>query len=324
MKKYLIVLVSLFLSGCLSLPKFNTPKVDTTTSAAVVVKAEDTKKQVDAAAEANTKVEAARKEMELQYAKFRDGLQKAYDDREKLDDANFAKIGELNYGIYIVTQEKKKQDINTLIAHLRSKEIMNRTDKTTPEQKTAIAKEVDDEKTKTIDQLYLKYNAQVELAISQKSQLDNAEALIAQKEKEKQQLREAQQVTINKIQAEKDAEIARLKKEANDQLAIAKANQKAEMVGLIVKALLGVGILFLVLAVLLKNITMGIGCIASLGLAYTAATIPMWVVGTILGGVIVIFVLVEIFKEKKINTTNPTVIQVQTISPQQPTQPPSS
>jgi len=307
MKKYfVIVLASLLFAGCLGLPKFNTPKVDTTTSAAVVIKAEDSKKQVDAAAEANAKVEAARKEMELQYAKFRDGLQKAYDDREKLDDANFAKIGELNYGIYIVTQEKKKQDINTLIAHLRSKEIMNRTDKTTPEQKTAIAKEVDDEKTKTIDQLYLKYNAQVELAISQKSQLDNAEALIAQKEKEKQQLREAQQVTINKIQAEKDAELARLKKEADDQLAIAKANQKAEMVGLIVKALLGVGILFLVLAVLLKNITMGIGCIASLGLAYAAATIPMWVVGATLGGVIVIFVLVEIFKKKPTQQSSPT------------------
>ena len=275
------------------------PKVDTKTSAAAVVKAEDSKKQIDAAADANAKVEAARKEMELQYSKFRDGLQKAYDDRTKLDDENFAKIGQLNYGIYIVTQEKKKQDINTLIAHLRSKEIMNRTDKTTPEQKAAIAKEVDDEKTKTIDQLYVKYNAQVELAITQKSQLDNAEALIAQKEKEKEQLRAAQQVTINKIQAEKDAELARLKKEADDQLAIAKANQKAEMVGLIVKALVGVGILFLVLAVLLKNITMGIGCISSLGLAYVAATIPMWVVGATLGGVILIFVLVEVLKKKK-------------------------
>jgi len=291
MKKYfVIVLTSLFFAGCLGLPKFNTPKVDTTTSAAVVVKAEDTKKQVDAAAEANAKVEAARKEMELQYAKFRDGLQKAYDDRTKLDDANFAKIGELNYGIYIVTQEKKKQDINTLIAHLRSKEIMNRTDKTTPEQKTAIAKEVDDEKTKTIDQLYLKYNAQVELAISQKSQLDNAEALIAQKEKEKEQLRQAQQVTINKIQAEKDAELARLKREAADQLAIAKANQKAEMLGYIIKALVGVGILFLVLAILLKSISMGIGALACLALAYVAATVPIWVIGSVVGVVVLLLI----------------------------------
>jgi len=314
MKNIVLLMATLLFAGCLNLPKFNTPKVDTTTSAAVVVKAEDSKKQIDAAADANAKVEAARKEMELQYSKFRDGLQKAYDDREKLDDENFAKIGELNYGIYIVTQEKKKQDINTLIAHLRSKEIMNRADKTTPDQKTAIAKEVEDEKTKTIDQLYIKYNAQVELAISQKSQLDNAEALIAQKEKEKQQLREAQQVTINKIQAEKDAELAKLKKDADNQLAIAKANQKAEMVGLIVKALLGVGILFLVLAVLLKNITMAIGCIASLGLAYTAATIPMWVVGAILGGILVIFVLIEIFKKKKPTGEQPVIVKVETTS----------
>jgi len=85
---------------------------------------------------------------------------------------------------------------------------------------------------------------------------------------------------------------------------IAKANQRAEMIGLIVKALLGVGILFLVLAVLLKNITMGIGCIASLGLAYTAATVPIWVVGAVLGGVILLFVAIEVMKSKKKKPTS--------------------
>jgi len=299
-----VILLCLFLTGCMSLPKFNTPKVDTTTSAAVVIKAEEGKKQVDQMAEANKKVEAARQEMEAKYAAFRNDLQKAYDDLKKKDDENFAKIGELNYGVYMVTQEKKKQDMNTLVAHLRAKEIMNRTDKLTPEQKAAITADINKEKALTIDQLYTKYNGAVELAVVQKQALDNAQEVIDQKEKEKAALREAEKITINRLQAEKDAELARLKKEADDQVAIAKANQRAEMIGLIVKALLGVGILFLVLAVLLKNITMGIGCIASLGLAYTAATVPIWVVGAVLGGVILLFVAIEVMKSKKKKPTS--------------------
>jgi len=299
-----VILLCLFLTGCMSLPKFDTPKVDTTTSAAVVIKAEEGKKQVDQMAEANKKVEAARQEMEAKYAAFRNDLQKAYDDLKKKDDENFAKIGELNYGVYMVTQEKKKQDMNTLVAHLRAKEIMNRTDKLTPEQKAAITADINKEKALTIDQLYTKYNGAVELAVVQKQALDNAQEVIDQKEKEKAALREAEKITINRLQAEKDAELARLKKEADDQVAIAKANQRAEMIGLIVKALLGVGILFLVLAVLLKNITMGIGCIASLGLAYTAATVPIWVVGAVLGGVILLFVAIEVMKSKKKKPTS--------------------
>ena len=80
---------------------------------------------------------------------------------------------------------------------------------------------------------------------------------------------------------------------------MAKAAQKAELIALMVKALIGVGILFLVLAILLKNITMGIGSILSLGLAYVAATVEMWVVGVSLGGIILLAVLIEVLKAKK-------------------------
>ena len=66
-----------------------------------------------------------------------------------------------------------------------------------------------------------------------------------------------------------------------------------------VKALIGVGILFLVLAILLKNITMGIGSILSLALAYVAATVEMWIVGASLGGIILLAVLIEVLKAKK-------------------------
>jgi len=321
MKKYFVlILASLLFTGCVGLPKFgfklNPDKVDTTTSAAAVVKAENTVKQVDQMVEANKKVDDARNQLELQYAKFRADLQKAYDDAKKKDDENFAKIGALDYGIYIVTQEKKKQDINTLVAHLRAKEIMSRTDKLSVEDKAKIAKEVDDEKTKTIDQLYEKYNASVELAISQKADLDKAEALIEQKEKEKQQIREEQRLTLNKLEADQKAQLEKIKKDTADQVEIAKANQKAEMLGYIIKALVGVGILFLILAVLLKSVTLGLGCLASLGLAYTAATIPMWVVGSVIGGLILLMLINAHYKSIKDKLTKP----VMTGNQQQTTQ----
>ena len=218
---------------------------------------------------------------------------------KKRDDENFAKIGELNYGVYMVTQEKKKQDMNTLVAHLRAKEIMNRTDKLPDAQKAAIIAEINKEKILTIDQLYTKYNGAVELAVVEKQALDNAQNVIDQQEKEKAALREAQKVTINKLQAERNAELTQIKKEAADQLALAKAAQKAELIGLMVKALIGVGILFLVLAILLKNITMGIGSVLSLALAYVAATVEMWIVGASLGGIILLAVLIEVLKAKK-------------------------
>ena len=314
MKQFIFIISIFLLTSCtlgLKTPDaFNNPNTDIGKRAVAVVKAEDTSKQVDQMAEANKKVEAARQQMEIKYAAAKAEIQKSYDDLKKKDDENFAKIGELNYGVFIVTQEKKKQDMNTLVAHLRAKEIMNRTDKLPDAQKAAIIAEINKEKILTIDQLYTKYNGAVELAVVEKQALDNAQNVIDQQEKEKAALREAQKVTINKLQAERNAELTQIKKEAADQLALAKAAQKAELIGLMVKALIGVGILFLVLAILLKNITMGIGSILSLVLAYVAATVEMWIVGTALGGIILIAVLIEVLRAKKkpavAKTTTPT------------------
>jgi len=300
--RYITLIVFCFmLTGCVggfNFPKFTFgTKVDTTTSAATLIKAQAVNQQVSDMAAANNKIELARKNMELEYAKFRDELQKNYDDMKKKDNDNFARIGAVNYGIYITTQEKKRQDMDILIAHLRSKEIMNRVDKLTAEQQSLVFKEVEDEKKQTIDQLYLKYNAQIELAISQKADLDKALALINQKEQEQKQLREVQKITIEKLKAEQLAATEKIIKNTADQVDIAKANQKAEMIGYMVKSLLGVGILFLVLAVLLKSPTLGIGSLASLGLAYMAATIPVWVIGTVLGFVTLLLIW-EAHREK--------------------------
>ena len=315
--KYVFYLLLCFtILGCSivpSVPNFSSsgkiPDSNISKNAVIVVKAEESKKQVDQMAEANKKVEQARQDMEVRYATFRNDLQKAYDNLKKQDDENFDKIGQLNYGVYMVTQEKKKLDMNTLVAHLRAKEIMNRTDRTSPEQKAAITAEINKEKLMTIDQLYTKYNGAVELAIVQKQALDNAQAVIDQKEKEKAAIRDAEKVTLDRLQSERNAELDKIKRDASDQLALAKAAQKAELVGLIVKSLLGVGILFLVLAILLKSITMGIGSIASLALAYVAATVEMWIVGTSLGGIILIALVVEVIihqsKAKKLATRPP-------------------
>ena len=122
---------------------------------AAMVAAQAAKEAMEKAAAVEQKAAEDKKKMEDEYAKLKAETMKAYDDLKKKDQDNFDKIAELNYGVYHVTQEKKKTDINTTIAHLRSKEIMIRTDKLTDEEKAKIQKEVAEEKTKTVDQLCL-------------------------------------------------------------------------------------------------------------------------------------------------------------------------
>ncbi|NDB82803.1 MAG: hypothetical protein EB127_08690 [Alphaproteobacteria bacterium] len=249
--------------------------------------------------EADKKVEEARKKMELEYAKFKEEAKKAYDDLKKKDQDNFDKIAQLNYGVYYVTQEKKKTDINTTIAHLRSKEIMMRTDKVPEDLKEKIKDEVDEEKKRTVDELYVKYKASIDLAVSQKAALDAAEQLILQKEKEKEALREANKQTIARLEADKKAEFERITKETADKVALAKEAQRQEMLGYIIKALVGVGVLFLILGGLLKSISMGIVSVSAFALAYVAATVPMWVIMSVVGVMVLLVVWTSYAKHVK-------------------------
>ena len=291
--RYLTFLIlAICLTGCSLVPGLKMPESwkslgSTGKAAAAVVVAQKESENVKQLSDADKKVEEARKKMELEYAKFREDLQKAYDDRTKKDNENFHIISLLNYGVYQITQEKKKIDINTTIAHLRSKEIMMRADALTEAEKEKIREELDQEKTKTIDELYIKYKANIDLAVKQKAALDAAEALIAQKEKEKDALRTANKQTIDRLEADKKAEIERITKETADKVAIAKEAQKAEMMGYMIKALVGVGVLFLILFALLKSITFLGVSITSFGLAYVAIMVPMWVIGTVMGVMII-------------------------------------
>jgi len=283
----------LLTSSCSMIPGLKMPdswKSLTGSKTNSVVAAQKVDENVRQLTEADKKVEEARKKMELDYSKFRNDLQKAYDDKTKKDNENFNVISQLNYGVYQITQEKKKIDINTTIAHLRSKEIMMRGDNLTEEQKDKIKEELDIEKTKTIDELYIKYKANIDLAVKQKAALDAAEALILIKEREKDALRVANRQTIDKLEADRKAEIERISKDTADKVKLAREAQRQEMLGYIIKALAGVGILFLVLGGLLRSLSMGIVSISALALAYTAATLPMWVISSIVGVMILIIV----------------------------------
>jgi len=155
MKLFYIFLISVLLSGCSIVPKMPSFGLDKPKapdhSAEIIIANNSAKEALAKIEETEAKSQAEIKKIQDEYAKTKLDIQKAYDDLRNKDLENFYKIGELNYGVYYVTQEKKKIDINTTIAHLRSKEIMMRTDKLTDAQKTEIQKEVADEKQKTID-----------------------------------------------------------------------------------------------------------------------------------------------------------------------------
>jgi membrane protein implicated in regulation of membrane protease activity len=64
-----------------------------------------------------------------------------------------------------------------------------------------------------------------------------------------------------------------------------------------IKALVGVGILFLIIAGLMKSINMGIIAISSFALAYTIATAPTWVIGTVVGVSVLSMVAVTVYSK---------------------------
>jgi predicted phage tail protein len=311
MKKLVtLLLLTSLITGCSlvpkvpSLPSFGKKSEmgaskDVEANVAAVVAAQATRDAMEKTAAVEQKAAEDKKKMEEEYAKTKAEMQKAYNDLREKDLENFAKISELNYGIYFATQEKKKVDINTTIAHLRSKEVMMRTDKLTDAEKAEIQKEVADEKQKTVDQLYIKYKATIDLAVNQKSQLDDAEALIVTKEKEKAALKEANRLAIEKIEAEKKFEVDRVRAEAADQVRLLKEAQQQELMVWLVRLLGGIGILFIIIGVLFKSFNIIFSGITFLGLAYLATSVPMWIIGAIAGGSIVLMGIIQIIVKNK-------------------------
>jgi hypothetical protein len=277
--------------GGLKMPSLGGGK--TGDSAGSVAAAQNTAEAVDRMAEISKRNEEARKAMEVEYAKFREQLTAAYANREKLDNENFDRISEINYGIFKATEDVTKLDARVLIANLKSKENMARLMPIGEAKKKEIIAELEDDRKKLEAEIVKKYEVRIKEGEAAAAAYEEADKQVKLKEAEKGKLRDQQATILEKLRADQETEREKLRKEAADAVAIAKEKQRLEMVGWIVKALLGVGIVILVIGFLMKSPTFIVSGIAMLGLAYVAATIPFWVVATIMGIFVIVMVMMD-------------------------------
>jgi hypothetical protein len=262
-------------------------------SAGSVAAAQNTAEAVDRMAEISKRNEEARKAMEIEYAKFREQLTAAYANRERLDNENFDRISEINYGIFKATEDVTKLDARVLIANLKSKENMARLMPIGEAKKKEIIAELEGDRKKLEAEIVKKYEVRIKEGEAAAAAYEEADKQVKLKEAEKGKLRDQQATILEKLRADQEAEREKLRKEAADAVAIAKEKQRLEMVGWIVKALLGVGIVILVIGFLMKSPTFIVSGIAMLGLAYVAATIPFWVVASIMGVFVIVMVMMD-------------------------------
>jgi hypothetical protein len=277
--------------GGLKMPSLGGGK--TGDSAGSVAAAQNTAAAVDRMAEISKRNEEARKAMEIEYAKFREQLAAAYANRERLDNDNFDRISEINYGIFKATEDITKLDARVLIANLKSKENMARLMPIGEAKKKEIIAELEGDRKKVEAEIVKKYEAKIKEGEAAAAAYEEADKQVKLKEAEKGKLRDQQATILEKLRADQEAEREKLRKEAADAVAVAKEKQRLEMVGWIVKALLGVGIVILVIGFLMKSPTFIVSGITMLGLAYVAATIPFWVVATIMGIFVIVMVMMD-------------------------------
>jgi hypothetical protein len=277
--------------GGLKMPSLGGGK--TGDSAGSVAAAQNTAEAVDRMAEISKRNEEARKAMEIEYAKFREQLTAAYANRERLDNENFDRISEINYGIFKATEDVTKLDARVLIANLKSKENMARLMPIGEAKKKEIIAELEGDRKKLEAEIVKKYEVRIKEGEAAAAAYEEADKQVKLKEAEKGKLRDQQATILEKLRADQETEREKLRKEAADAVAIAKEKQRLEMVGWIVKALLGVGIVILVIGFLMKSPTFIVSGIAMLGLAYVAATIPFWVVASIMGVFVIVMVMMD-------------------------------
>lgn len=279
-----------------------------------VAGAQATSNAVDRMTEIARREAEARKVMEAKYEKFRQELAAAYANREKVDNENFDKISEINYGITAATEEVVGLDTRVLIANLKSKEAANMLMPVPEDKKKLIEADIEADRKKVEGEIRKKYDDLMKKSEAAAKRYEEADRLVKLKEAEKAKLRMDQAEALKKMQEEQEAIRAKMKKEADDAVEIAKEKQKQEMVGMIVKALLGVGIVLMVLGFLLKSPMFIIGGLVMLGLSYVAATIPFWVVGVVMGLFVVVMAVmshkkgggsISPFAKKKVDPTPP-------------------
>ena len=296
MRFVLSLLLIMSLTGCTMLGGLKMPSLGggkTGDSAGSVAAAQNTAAAVDRMAEISKRNEEARKAMEIEYAKFREQLAAVYANREKLDNDNFDRISEINYGIFKATEEVTKLDARVLIANLKSKENMARLMPIGEAKKKEIIAELEADRKKVESEIMKKYEGRIKEGEAAAAAYEEADRQVKLKEAEKSKLRDQQAIILEKLRADQEAEREKLRKEAADAVAVAKEKQRLEMVGWIVKALLGVGIVILVIGFLMKSPTFIVSGITMLGLAYVAATIPFWVVAAVMGVFVIVMVMMD-------------------------------
>lgn len=279
----------------LKMPKLGSLGSDKQSSASTeeVANAQASSSAIDRMTEINRRQEEERKALEDRYAKFREELQKAYNEREKIDNENFDRISEINYGIYVATNEITDIDPRVHIANLKSQENMARLMPIGEQKKKEIKAEIELDRTKKKDELEKKYDEAIKKGNEAAVAYEKADALVKKKEEEKVQIRKEQSQILSKVKAEQEAERQKIKKEADEAILMAKEKQRLEMVGWIVKALGGIGIVLLIIGFLMKSPTFIISGLLSLGLAYVAATIPFWIVAVFMGLLIIGMIVVD-------------------------------
>lgn len=299
MRHFLAILLIVFLSGCSFIPKVKWPTWaslkgdEVTNTSGTVAEAKSGAQAVDRMAEIARRENEARKALEEKYDKFRDELQKAYNKREVVDNDNFDRISELNYGIYFATKDLVTTDNRILIANLKSQANMNRLMPLSEDIKNAIEAEIKVDIALPSAEIVKKYEKALADGLAAAKAYEEADAQVKRLEQEKIKLRAEEKIVMAKVLAEQEAERARLKKEADDAIEIAKEKQRQEMLGWIVKGLLGVGAVVMIIGLLMKAPTLIISGIFCLGLSYSAAMLPMWVIPTLMGVVVLMMVLLD-------------------------------
>ena len=300
MRTLFVIIIAMTLSGCSIIPNAKWPewaafgkKENVSNNSGTVAEAASGQQAVDRMAEIARRQEETRQALEVKYAKFRQELQAVYDLRSKVDDDNFDQISDINMGIFLAIEPLVTTNPRLLIASLKAQENIARLMPIAENRKDAIKAEIAAEEKLKPEQIQAKYEPRIKAGEAAAEAYNKADAAVKAKELEKTKIRNEADQFLAKAKAEHESEIAQMKKEVDDAVAVAKEKQRQEMIGWIVKGLLGVGLVVLVIGLLMKAPTMIVSGVFCLGLAYVAATVPMWILASIMGLVVLAMVLLD-------------------------------
>lgn len=289
MRAIFAVVCLVVMTSCSMIPKMKWPdwaksNPPTQTGASAAANA------VDRMAEIQTREAKLRSELEDKRKKSLESINAATQAREKIDDDNFNQISEINFGIFAATENIIDIDPRILIANLKAQANMARLMPITSDIQARIRAEIELERTMEKIKLEEKYKAEIKKGHEAKMAYEEAVKKLHAAEAAHAKLVKEQERILADVRIEAERQAERMKKEAEDAVKLAKEAQRAEMIGWIVKSLLGVGIILLIVGFLMKSPVFIVSGIGMTALAYVAATIPFWVVSTLMG----IFILAMI------------------------------